>query len=99
MVQGLPPGARVLHNPKDSGWTMTRYISTTIYLTPEQKARLKALNERTRVPWAEYVREGIDYVLAKYEGTAAPPAPAPAPAAEQPGLVAGDGNLIDWTAL
>ena len=41
-------------------------ISTTVYITPEQSERLKLLHERTRVPVAEYVRQGIDLVLAKY---------------------------------
>ena len=41
-------------------------ISTTIYITPEQSDRLKVLNERTKVPVAEYIRQGIDLVLDKY---------------------------------
>ncbi|HET6923834.1 MAG TPA: ribbon-helix-helix domain-containing protein [Anaeromyxobacteraceae bacterium] len=41
-------------------------ISTTVYITPEQSDRLKLLHERTRVPVAEYVRQGIDLVLEKY---------------------------------
>ena len=41
-------------------------ISTTVYVTPEQSERLKLLHERTRVPVAEYVRQGIDLVLEKY---------------------------------
>ncbi len=43
-------------------------ISTTIYITPEQNDRLKVLNERTKVPVAEYIRQGIDLVLEKYRG-------------------------------
>jgi len=42
-------------------------ISTTVYITPEQDARLKALNQVTKVPVAEYIRQGIDMVLALYE--------------------------------
>jgi len=42
-------------------------LSTTIYITPEQDQRLKLLHERTKVPIAVYIREGIDLVLAKYE--------------------------------
>ena len=42
-------------------------ISTTVYITPEQDARLKALHNRTKVPVAEYIRQGIDLVLQKYE--------------------------------
>lgn len=41
-------------------------ISTTIYITPEQNERLKVLNDRTKVPVAEYIRQGIDLVLDKY---------------------------------
>jgi predicted DNA-binding protein len=40
-------------------------ISTTIYITPEQNERLKLLNAKTRVPVAEYIRQGIDLVLEK----------------------------------
>ncbi len=42
-------------------------ISTTIYITPEQNDALKLLNERTEVPVAEYIRQGIDLVLEKYK--------------------------------
>jgi hypothetical protein len=42
-------------------------ISTTIYVTPEQSDRLKLLHERTKVPVAVYIREGIDLVLRQYE--------------------------------
>ena len=42
-------------------------ISTTIYVTPEQNDRLKLLHERTKVPVAVYIREGIDLVLKRYE--------------------------------
>ena len=41
-------------------------ISTTVYITPEQDALLKALHARTRVPVAEYIRQGIDLVLQQY---------------------------------
>jgi predicted DNA-binding protein len=41
-------------------------ISTTIYITPEQNEALKLLNDRTKVPVAEYIRQGIDLVLEKY---------------------------------
>ncbi len=42
-------------------------ISTTIYVTPEQNDRLKLLHERTKVPVAVYIREGIDMVLRHYQ--------------------------------
>ncbi len=41
-------------------------ISTTVYITPEQDAALKRLHDRTKVPVAEYIRQGIDLVLDKY---------------------------------
>ena len=40
-------------------------ISTTIYITPEQNEKLKLLNEKTKVPVSEYIRQGIDLVLDK----------------------------------
>lgn len=43
-------------------------ISTTIYITPEQNEMLKLLNQKTKVPVAEYIRQGIDLVLEKYKG-------------------------------
>ena len=42
-------------------------ISTTIYITPEQNERLKELNAKSKVPVAEYIRQGIDLVLEKYK--------------------------------
>lgn len=42
-------------------------ISTTVYITPEQLDKLKVLNEKTKVPVAEYIRQGIDLVLEKYK--------------------------------
>jgi hypothetical protein len=41
-------------------------ISTTVYITPEQDFLLKQLHARTKVPVAEYIRQGIDLVLDKY---------------------------------
>lgn len=43
-------------------------ISTTVYITEEQNEKLKLLNEKTRVPIAEYIRQGIDLVLDKHKG-------------------------------
>ena len=45
---------------------MRKKISTTIYVTPEQSDQLKLLHERTKVPVAVYIREGIDLVLRHY---------------------------------
>lgn len=41
-------------------------ISTTIYITAEQNGLLKLLNQKTKVPVAEYIRQGIDMVLEKH---------------------------------
>ena len=41
-------------------------ISTTVYITPEQNEQLKQLHDKTKVPVAEYIRQGIDLVLEKY---------------------------------
>ena len=41
-------------------------LATTVYITGEQQALLKELNRRTRVPIAEFIREGIDLVLEKH---------------------------------
>ena len=40
-------------------------VTTTIYITPEQNTKLRLLHDRTKVPIAEYIRQGIDIVLAK----------------------------------
>lgn len=40
-------------------------ISTTIYITEEQYRLLKALHDSTKVPVAEYIRQGIDMILKK----------------------------------
>ena len=42
-------------------------ISTTVYITSEQLDKLKVLNDKTKVPVAEYIRQGIDLVLDKYK--------------------------------
>lgn len=44
---------------------MRKKITTTIYITPDQNEQLKALNDRTKVPIAEYIRQGIDLILKK----------------------------------
>ena len=41
-------------------------VSTTIYITVEQREQLKILHDRTKVPVAEYIREGVNMVLRKY---------------------------------
>ena len=42
-------------------------ISTTVYITEDQNERLKILNKKTKVPVAEYIRQGIDMVLERYK--------------------------------
>ena len=42
-------------------------IQTVAYLKPKQKADLERLSKATRVTQAEYLREGVDMVLAKYK--------------------------------
>ncbi|MBN2493596.1 MAG: ribbon-helix-helix domain-containing protein [Deltaproteobacteria bacterium] len=42
-------------------------ISTTVYITQEQSEKLKLLNSKTKVPVAEYIREGIDLVLERHK--------------------------------
>ena len=44
---------------------MRRKVTTTIYITPEQNEQLKALHDRTKVPIAEFIRQGIDMILEK----------------------------------
>lgn len=41
-------------------------ISTTVYITALQSEKLKQLHRKTKVPVAEYIRQGIDLVLDKY---------------------------------
>lgn len=41
-------------------------LSTTVYITEEQNEQLKKLNDKTKVPIAEFIRQGIDMVLEKY---------------------------------
>jgi hypothetical protein len=38
-------------------------ISTTVYITAEQNQQLKLLHQKTKVPVAEYIRQGIDLIL------------------------------------
>ena len=41
-------------------------VTTTVYITEEQNLLLKELNKRTKVPIAEFIREGIDLVLDRH---------------------------------
>ncbi len=46
---------------------MRKKISTTVYITEEQNEKLKALNDKTKVPIAEYIRQGIDLILERHK--------------------------------
>lgn len=41
----------------------TRKVATTIYITVEQDEKLKLLSQATGTSMAQYIREGIDYIL------------------------------------
>lgn len=45
---------------------MAKKLATTIYITESQNQLLKELNRRSKVPVAEFIREGIDLVLEKH---------------------------------
>ena len=45
--------------------TGERKITSTIYLTEQQRSLLKELSRRSKVPVAEYIRQGVDMVLNK----------------------------------
>lgn len=45
---------------------MSKKLATTIYITEQQQAILKELNQRSKVPVAEYIRQGIDLVIQRY---------------------------------
>lgn len=55
-----------LGEPISTEKNTAKKIATTVYITEEQQALLKELNRRTRVPIAEYIREGIDLVLDRH---------------------------------
>jgi predicted DNA-binding protein len=44
-----------------------RRVRVALFIEPEQHRKLQALTKATRVPWAVYVREGVDMLLAKYK--------------------------------
>lgn len=45
---------------------MSKKLATTIYITEQQQALLRELNQRSKVPIAEYIRQGIDLVIHRY---------------------------------
>lgn len=44
-----------------------RRVRVALFIEPEQHEKLQAMAQSTRVPWAAYVREAIDDLLAKYK--------------------------------
>lgn len=42
---------------------MEKKVSTTVYITQGQAEKLRQLHERTKVPVAEFIRQGIDLIL------------------------------------
>ena len=63
-----PPPPSVTAYPEVPRRPMARKkVSTTVYIEPEQAEKLRLLHERTKVPVAVYIREGIELALAKYE--------------------------------
>jgi predicted DNA-binding protein len=46
---------------------MSKKALRSVYLDLQQVERLKLLSEKTRVPQAVYIREGLDLVMDKYE--------------------------------
>jgi hypothetical protein len=54
-------------SPRPEEVMARKKISTTVYITQEQSEKLKLLNKKTKVPVAEYIREGIDLVLEKHK--------------------------------
>jgi hypothetical protein len=46
---------------------MSKKLATTVYITEQQQALLKELNLRSRVPVAEFIRQGIDLVIHRYQ--------------------------------
>jgi predicted DNA-binding protein len=47
-------------------------VSTTVYLLPDQLARLAAYSKRTATPVAQIIRWGIDEILSDLEGANSP---------------------------
>ncbi|MAE73976.1 MAG: transcriptional regulator [Bdellovibrionaceae bacterium] len=45
---------------------MSKKVATTVYITEEQQQLLKSLNERSKIPVAEFIRQGIDLVINRY---------------------------------
>lgn len=46
---------------------MSKKLATTVYITEQQQLALRELNLRSKVPVAEFIRQGIDLVLEHYK--------------------------------
>ncbi len=47
---------------------ITKKIQVACYLSFAQAKALKKLSDKTRVPQAVWLREGVDFILKKYQG-------------------------------
>ena len=45
---------------------MAKKLATTVYITEQRQALLRELNLRSKVPVAEFIRQGIDLVIQRY---------------------------------
>ena len=46
---------------------MDAKVLRTVYLDADKVKKIKKLSEKTRVPQAEYIREGLELLLRKYQ--------------------------------
>ena len=46
---------------------MAKKVTTTVYITEQQQELLRTLNKRTKVPVAEYIRQGIDLIIENHK--------------------------------
>ncbi len=52
---------------RNSSYSRRKRVTLMLYIDPEQKAAVAKLSKTTRVPQAEYLREGVDMMLARYK--------------------------------
>ncbi len=52
---------------KNSSKLRLKKAQLSFYPEPEQYEALKQLSAKTRVPQQAYLREGLEYILAKYK--------------------------------
>ncbi len=55
-----------MRRPYGNNFMPRKKVTTTIYITEDQNDKLKALHQHTKVPVAEYIRQGIDLILEKH---------------------------------